>query len=788
MGGTFSAPAGSSTQTQDMLNFILKEMFSRADLVDMYSLADPTRCKKFIVVAADALEKLFVKIRLYPQKDRQGILYFQSIDGLTKAQTAAAQEAQAMQRKYCLELAFFFIRIFQTFAALYLTIFDTTLPPTDLPDDIPSPSATTRRATFIDPKSFLGAQVGVQPRGFFGTGGAIEAPRPDKRTAPGSFYLRNPATGSPYAYSILNPVLIQPYGGIADDIDNSMTFSKISGLSIPQRSLYSFTDERPETRMPLPNPKPIVYYSFTRMGATGNSQNRLQGELTIQQRGDDYEIQLANIQPYGTPYKGASPSYKAIVRRDAGGLMIYGDSDFPAARGKGLDTLIYEMMKAAEIAIYGEPELSVVKFLRRFGYVGSVSDRDMNISGSSVYIAKREENLGKVRVAFIKDVTLPDETKKTHVSIPGSLEIEKIQPFPSAGKYSYRVRLTFDRAGVTPRALQDTLYFPENPRAVTFSSTSDGIAPRAEQGDYTIPEFLERRFTNLIMQQADEVEDRSGIKYTRQGFPTPIDSADIPEDLRVKALWKALAKDPPVKSHCVARATQLLSVAAIRGQVGETAFSSACRLTFRYQKDGSLPTPGEPITKEHGLMALATLFVETLEAGVPKITDKPRYMDFLKRLRYLFEKYPSLEAAPPAARVGEITERVVDVCKAVGDSPIRVSQGLGRDLKVVAQRLMSQQQAHIGAAMNLVFKLFDRDSITRRRVFALNQAILVGGTPAVNAVAAEARDLLLRYYTDCETTYREGLVKIYQSSLTAPLQAVGSASGTANATPAPRPA
>ena len=73
MGGTFSAPA-TGTQTQDILNFILKEMFSRADLVDMYSLADSARCKKFIVVAADALENLFVKIRLYPQRDKQGIL------------------------------------------------------------------------------------------------------------------------------------------------------------------------------------------------------------------------------------------------------------------------------------------------------------------------------------------------------------------------------------------------------------------------------------------------------------------------------------------------------------------------------------------------------------------------------------------------------------------------------------------------------------------------------------------------------------------------------------------
>lgn len=765
MGGTFSAPA-TGTQTQDILNFILKEMFSRADLVDMYSLADPGRCKKFIVVAADALEKLFVKIRLYPQRDKQGILYFQSIDGLKSATSAAATEAQAAQRKYCLELAFFFIRIFQTFAALYLTIFDTTLPPVDLPDDIPPPSATTRRATFIDPKAFLGAQVGVQ-RGFF-SGGALEVPR--DRSARGSFYLRNPRTGGPYPYSILNPILSPPYG---EDIDNNLRFSKFGTLSIPQRRLYSFTDEQPETRVPLELPNPILYYTFTRMGNSGNTPNRLQGDLTIEQTGDTYTIRLANIRLDDRSGKVA-PTYRANVQRDAGGAVIYSGTEIPKARGKGLDTLLYEMMQAAEIAILGEPAVSVVKLLRRFNYLSS-SVNVPQISGTSVYIASNQENLGKVRIFYDKEVILPEEKTKTRVRIPGTLEIQKV---PDTGKASYKVLLSVDKSGATPAGIRDALDFPETIRAVTFSAPADSIPP-TEQNNRTIPEWLERRFNAIVTGQAEEVEDRSGIKYTRQGFPVPLDTESIPEDLRVKALWKALAKDPPVKSHCVARATQLLSVAAIRGQIGESTFSSACRLTFRYQKDGSLPTPGEPITKEHGLLALATLFVESLEAGVPKITDKPRYLDFLKRLRYLFEKYPTVESTPPTGRVGEITERLDKTCQSVGDFGIKVGPALGRDLKSVAQRLMSQQQAHIGAAMGLIFKLFDRDAITRRRVFALNPAILAGGTPAVNAVAAEARDLLLRYYTDCETTYREGLVKIYQSSLSAPIQKLGDAATAA---------
>ena len=88
--------------------------------------------------------------------------------------------------------------------------------------------------------------------------------------------------------------------------------------------------------------------------------------------------------------------------------------------------------------------------------------------------------------------------------------------------------------------------------------------------------------------------------------------------------------------------------------------------------------------------------------------------------------------------------------------------------------------------MNLIFKLFDRDAVTNKRILALNPAILRGGTPAVNAVAAEARDLLLKYYSGCEMKYREGLTQIYQADQAAPLKPVGGLVAPAVAPAAPQ--
>ena len=71
MGGVQSAP--SKDEMPKVLNFILQEMFRRTDLADIYSLADPERCKRYIVVATDALESLFIKMAIRPEK-KDGML------------------------------------------------------------------------------------------------------------------------------------------------------------------------------------------------------------------------------------------------------------------------------------------------------------------------------------------------------------------------------------------------------------------------------------------------------------------------------------------------------------------------------------------------------------------------------------------------------------------------------------------------------------------------------------------------------------------------------------------
>lgn len=66
---------------------------------------------------ADALGRVFQDLRIAPKSDRStGVLLFEKVD---KLQTATPQS-----RDLCIIVAYFYIRIFQIFAALAMTVLD----------------------------------------------------------------------------------------------------------------------------------------------------------------------------------------------------------------------------------------------------------------------------------------------------------------------------------------------------------------------------------------------------------------------------------------------------------------------------------------------------------------------------------------------------------------------------------------------------------------------------------------------------------------------------------------
>jgi hypothetical protein len=131
MGAASSTPSGLPSKEvilaktkggRDIVNQILDWMISKTNLRELYLLANPETCKKYIFLTADALDVLFKKIELEPREGKKGLIYFQKVTDLTEMK---ADDPRARSRQViCLRLAFLYVRIFQVFASLSLSVLD----------------------------------------------------------------------------------------------------------------------------------------------------------------------------------------------------------------------------------------------------------------------------------------------------------------------------------------------------------------------------------------------------------------------------------------------------------------------------------------------------------------------------------------------------------------------------------------------------------------------------------------------------------------------------------------
>lgn len=108
---------------RDIVNQVFDFMISKTTLRELYSLANPEQCKKYIFLTADALDIMFKRIELEPKEGPRGVIYFQKVEELTKSPTS--DDVRGKQRAViCLKLAFLYVRIFQIFASLALSVLD----------------------------------------------------------------------------------------------------------------------------------------------------------------------------------------------------------------------------------------------------------------------------------------------------------------------------------------------------------------------------------------------------------------------------------------------------------------------------------------------------------------------------------------------------------------------------------------------------------------------------------------------------------------------------------------
>jgi len=128
MGGVTSRPSGvtreqllkSTESSRDFTNKLFQLMITRLTPEDFLKLGNPKTCSEYIFMMADSISQLFKDLRIRPtQKGDSGVVVFQKLDALKKHQ------AESPESKYlCITIAYFYIRIFQIFGSLAMTVLD----------------------------------------------------------------------------------------------------------------------------------------------------------------------------------------------------------------------------------------------------------------------------------------------------------------------------------------------------------------------------------------------------------------------------------------------------------------------------------------------------------------------------------------------------------------------------------------------------------------------------------------------------------------------------------------
>lgn len=122
-----SSPAPRTTDTNEILNYILSGLIENVDMEDLSDLADPKKCSKYVIFGAEALDKMFQRLDLQATTSREETIYFEKTSKLEGKLKGSAQH-----RENCKEIAKFFSEIMQLFSLVILGTYNTRIPVDDI--------------------------------------------------------------------------------------------------------------------------------------------------------------------------------------------------------------------------------------------------------------------------------------------------------------------------------------------------------------------------------------------------------------------------------------------------------------------------------------------------------------------------------------------------------------------------------------------------------------------------------------------------------------------------------
>jgi len=325
------------------------------------------------------------------------------------------------------------------------------------------------------------------------------------------------------------------------------------------------------------------------------------------------------------------------------------------------------------------------------------------------------------------------------------------------------------------------------------------INPDGTASDKSISDYFNEVISNVIKfikdnKVSNTITSPSGVVISETGTT---------EELKLARIIQNLTKTKPL-GHCLARAMQLLRTLPLKGQ---DAVSHICKAKFLEYTTTSasgtrteisrsgIPEPGKPLSDSPGLAALSQLFYDTVMFGTPKIVIGTKagpgpdrkssldlYVDFMRKMSNLFEGGTvsgALDTDFSKKKLENISnKRDKSMCKDIPENLRIPSKNVGNVYEFV-KKLYKIQITHAADCGKIITLLFNikRDKSSGRYQITLNDNIIKKGIPEIERINFIARDLLVRYYSNCETTYMMGAAFVHNlvrtPSATTPVLPVG---------------
>lgn len=277
----------------------------------------------------------------------------------------------------------------------------------------------------------------------------------------------------------------------------------------------------------------------------------------------------------------------------------------------------------------------------------------------------------------------------------------------------------------------------------------------------TLPQYIKRKFDKILDPTKYGNSRYGNSRYgnetrrnSKRSLPEDTNTS-IPEYFRIRGIVSAVDRKPRVKAYCVARAIQLLSPNAYRSENPTSATTSICDPKFVLLGEGSLPKMDDSLSTSTGLRALNLLFFNMISKTAVSRSNSIRdqHKQFLDDMYITYEEIAKNTARPPEKN---------ELSKLINKSPCgkksgvltTTNTGVISTIKGYATNLYEKQRSHVKPAMDILRKLF---IINGSAPIRIQKSVEEGGLVRVEEIASEARELLINYYTGCETEYRTGV-------------------------------